>query len=181
MPQGFSGAHAGVDVVLHHDHPIHQHEPKAGRVAVRVVEGGVVLDGGGIENDEIGPRAGSNLAASGFPVSASPLSRGLTFEAGFPGTATPATADKIKFWKGDATPGAIGATSYFHLDAGDPFRYWTLAHDPLRRDYDRVGLFAPNRAVFLIVRHGAASAYSVPPPWTEPAPEMSPRPAPAAK
>jgi hypothetical protein len=64
VSQDLAGTRASVLVLVHHFHAVDEDGLETGGVVVRIVEGGVVLHGDGIKHHEVGPIAGSELAAA---------------------------------------------------------------------------------------------------------------------
>src|SRR5437773_10312584 len=61
--QHASGAGADETVAVHRDMPVHDHVRDAGRIAVRIGIGGLVLHGGRVEDREVGHGARAHDAA----------------------------------------------------------------------------------------------------------------------
>lgn len=107
-------------------------------------------------------RRGLNLVAPIAPIAHSPVSRAMTMEDGFLGHADPTQADQIQLWVGDVIEGGRGYRSFFLLDSGDAFRYWTGSEDEWLRNEDTTILFPANRAFFFQATEEAHHSYRVP-------------------
>ncbi|TDU70794.1 putative Ig domain-containing protein [Prosthecobacter fusiformis] len=89
--------------------------------------------------------AGMQLIGSGFPAAHTVQSLGLTTEAGFASSETPAQATRLRLWKGDITP---GDGSYRNLYLQNPGSVWLDEADGT--DVSTQTLFEPTRAWFLV-------------------------------
>ncbi|MDB6075287.1 MAG: fibronectin, partial [Verrucomicrobiaceae bacterium] len=102
---------------------------------------------------------GARFIGGGWPVAQSPTSRDMTVAGGFAASTTAASADRIRIWLGDATPGATAYDSYFYFSAAPP--QWTHEGDAVNASATK--LFQPFHATFISTTDGAAS-------WTLPRP-----------
>ncbi len=92
-------------------------------------------------------KADNQLIGTGYPIAQSPLERGLT-SAAFTASAEPTTADRLRLWAGDTTPGATGYTShYLKMTATGP--EWTPESGDAPTRQNEAPLFQPFRATFL--------------------------------
>ncbi|MEN3943514.1 putative Ig domain-containing protein [Prosthecobacter sp. SYSU 5D2] len=89
--------------------------------------------------------AGMQLVGSGFPVTHTVQSLGLTAEAGFTASGTPEQSTRLRLWKGDVTP---GDNSYRSLYLHNPDSLWLDEADGT--DISIQPLFEASRAWFLV-------------------------------
>jgi hypothetical protein len=92
-------------------------------------------------------KAGNQLTGTGYPFAQSPVQRGLNTPA-FTASAEPTTADRLRLWIGDTTPGASGYVSYYlKQTASGP--QWTPESGEAPTSQNEAPLFQPFRATFL--------------------------------
>jgi hypothetical protein len=108
--------------------------------------------------------AGNHFVGGGWPMTQSPLSRGMTTANGFNGNANPVLADKLQLWRGDAEANMSGYLGYFLLRSG-ALNHWTAEQNAALINHNEVPLLQSLRAVFLRSRQGN-SGYLAPVPWT---------------
>jgi uncharacterized protein (TIGR02597 family) len=95
-------------------------------------------------------KAENQLIGTGYPIAQSPEQRGMT-SAAFTASAEPATADRLRLWTGDTTPGASGYASYYlKQTASGP--EWTAESAEVPANENAAPLFQPFRATFLKTR-----------------------------
>ncbi len=104
---------------------------------------------------------GAQFIGGGWPVTQSPASRGMNTAGGFAASTAAASADRIRIWIGDTTPGATAYDSYFYFSSAAP--QWTHEGDAANASISNTKLFQPFRAAFVITTDGAAG-------WTLPRP-----------
>lgn len=90
--------------------------------------------------------AGINFVGNPFPVAQSPSARQMSTSAGFTGTTSTLTSDKISVWKPD-TGRPIGYDSY-NLIKGPTIELWKLAGGT-STNYSSSNLFSPGTAAFV--------------------------------
>ena len=121
-------------------------------------------------HDFVQPLAeGFALVAEGYPIAASPATRGALLSDGFFGSSDQAAADQIQAWQKDSDPGLNGYLSYFLLDAGAGTGYqrWIQSGDGGITNQNNTEIFQPDRATFFkINKLGGHPSYTVPVPWT---------------
>ncbi len=93
--------------------------------------------------------AGAQLVGAGFPVPHSTATLGLTQAQGFKPGATPATADRLRLWNADTTPGAQGYESLYLLQTAEDGR-WVIEGDVSLADQAARTLIEPGRALFIV-------------------------------
>jgi hypothetical protein len=82
---------------------------------------------------------------------------------GFVAANSSATADVVRQYSGDATPGTNSFTSYWFLNVSNP--YWTLEGSSDLNNFNNVpGLLPSHRGFFLLSRNVKAN-WVVLPPW----------------
>ncbi|MGK0189877.1 MAG: putative repeat protein (TIGR03806 family) [Verrucomicrobiales bacterium] len=120
---------------------------KAGDQPTEIFVSGEVRSNAFIQN----LKAGYNLVAGGYPLTASPRDRAMTLENGFLGEVDPSQADQIQIWNGDTAVHLQGFNGYFLLDAGQgtEFRYWTDLSNAALADQSNKRLFRYDRAAFI--------------------------------
>jgi len=104
-------------------------------------------------NDFVTPlTTGNNLVRSGYPLAASPLSRGMTIPNGFDGDRDFKKADEIYIWRGDAAAAQSGYDSYFLLDGAPTqpaIRRWAKVGDVSLQAQDSTLLFRRDASSFI--------------------------------
>ena len=108
--------------------------------------------------------AGNHFVGGGWPLTQSPLSRGMTTANGFNGSTNPVAADKLQLWQGDAVANASGYHGYFLLRGG-ALNHWTAEQNASLTNHNETPLLQTLRAVFLRSRQGNGN-YVAPLPWT---------------
>jgi hypothetical protein len=96
-------------------------------------------------------KVGAQLVGSGFPLSHSPVSLGLTIGNGFLGSFRASSAERLRLWEGDITEGAATYRSLF-LQQRRMGSIWTQENDADQVDQSRAVLVAPSQALFLILK-----------------------------
>jgi len=96
-------------------------------------------------------KVGAQLVGSGFPLSHSPVSLGLTIGNGFLGSFRASSAERLRLWEGDITEGAATYRSLF-LQQHRMGSIWTQENDADQVDQSRAVLVAPSQALFLILK-----------------------------
>ena len=93
--------------------------------------------------------SGTQLIGNGYPAAMSPADKGMSAANGFAASASPASADRLRVWRGDAEPGVSGYVSHFLLQSGSA-AFWTKEGDAATPDESSSDLFGAWRAVFLV-------------------------------
>jgi hypothetical protein len=91
---------------------------------------------------------GAQLVGGGWPSAQSFESRGMTAATGFVAAATAATADRVRVFAGDATPGSSSYTNYFF--SSDNAGAWLREGDATLTPQSQEPLFGPFRAAFIV-------------------------------
>jgi hypothetical protein len=108
--------------------------------------------------------SGPSLIAGGWPMEQTPLQRNYTHTAGFSGSNSSATADRLLFWSGDSTVGLSGYDGHFLLRTG-PLNHWTTEKNSSLINQNNVQLFQPLRSVLIRSRVGLSNHVQANP-WT---------------
>ena len=92
-------------------------------------------------------KAENQLIGTGYATAKSPVQRGLNTPA-FTASAEPTTADRLRLWIGDTTPGASGYVSYYLKQTASGTQ-WTPESGEAPTSQNEAPLFQPFRATFL--------------------------------
>ena len=95
--------------------------------------------------------AQARLVGSGFPVTHSPRSLGLTTSNGFTAGTSSATADRLRLWNGDFNVGDSSYLSYFLLQRATGSA-WVQEDDATLLDQSTQTLVQPGQAFFILPR-----------------------------
>lgn len=96
-------------------------------------------------------RSGSQLVGTGSLLARSPSAQGMTGVHGFASSDASSTADRIRIFSGDATPGTTSYVNYFYKSGS--VATWVNETDGTVVDEDK--LFLPFRAAFIATTDGA--------------------------
>ena len=96
-------------------------------------------------------RGGSQLVGTGSTTAQSVTTRGMTGVHGFAASDVSSTADRIRVFSGDATPGTTSYVNYFYKSGA--IATWVSEADGTVVDDDH--LFLPFRATFIATTDGA--------------------------
>ena len=104
---------------------------------------------------------GAQFIGGGWPVAQSPGSRSMSTATGFTASTAPASADRVRFWLGDTTPGATAYDNYFYFSGTVP--QWR--HEGGAVDASAAQLFMPFHATFILSINGNQD-WTLPRPFT---------------
>jgi uncharacterized repeat protein (TIGR03806 family) len=97
--------------------------------------------------------AGVSFIGSGWPITASPESLGMTTAAGFIPSRNPALADRFMLWRPDFEPGANeGFHSWFLVNLRNTQFYWTSQDNANLVNANAQPLFQSERGFFMLNR-----------------------------
>jgi YVTN family beta-propeller protein len=111
-------------------------------------------------------QAGYNLVANPWPLDLTPSAAGMTSLASFTAGISPALADQIQLWSGDANPSLTGYTGFWLLQRpGQALSTWVSNGDAALLPQNNAALLKAGRTTFIKARPSAGrTVWIIPPP-----------------